>query len=268
MGKYDKKILLSDMDGTLLNSQSKVGKKNRQAISKFIKEGGRFGIATGRSLTNARTFLGSVEVNGYCILANGSLLYDYSRNKYIDEIKLNKAEIIDFLEKCVEEQKNIGIQIYTRDLSYMITPRELADPQVIKDHIPMEFASMKQLWNMNWTKILFSGIPEEIKWIKENSEYLENSHTVSRVQSAEKYYEFLPAGSSKGGMIERLKMYLEKDQTIYAVGDYYNDVEMLRNADVGIAVSNAPDEVKKYADIVCRSCNEDAIADIIENIIR
>ena len=47
MGKYDKIILLSDIDGTLLNSQSRVGEKNRQAISEFIKEGGSFGIATG-----------------------------------------------------------------------------------------------------------------------------------------------------------------------------------------------------------------------------
>ena len=268
MGKYDKIILLSDIDGTLINSQSRVGEKNRQAISEFIKEGGSFGIATGRSLTNARSLLENTEINGYCILANGSLLYDYRKNKYIDEISLNKAEIIKFLEKCMEERKNTDIQIYTRDLSYMITPREFADPQVIKDHIPIEFASVQQIWNMSWTKILFSGNPDEIKWIKENSEYLESSHTVSRVQSAEKYYEFLPAGSSKGEMLERLKMYLEKDQTVYAVGDYYNDVEMLRNADVGIAVFNAPDEVKEYADIVCKSCNEDAIADVIENIIR
>ncbi len=75
MGKYDKIILLSDIDGTLLNSQSRVGEKNRQAISEFIKEGGSFGIATGRSLTNARNFLENIEINGYCILANGSLHY-------------------------------------------------------------------------------------------------------------------------------------------------------------------------------------------------
>lgn len=268
MGKYDGTILLSDMDGTLLNSKSRVSKKNKEAVLNYIKEGGRFGIATGRTLTNAVAFLEDTKINGYCILANGSLLYDCKKQEYVEEIAIDKNSIRDFLKKCLREQKHIGIQVYMRDLSCFISPEEFADPDVVKDHIPVEFSDMEHLWDKNWTKILFSGTEQEIEWIQKESQYLEESAAVNRVRSAVKYYEFLPKGSSKGDMLERLRKHLDKETKIYAVGDYYNDEEMLKNADIGIAVLNAPENVKQYADVVCRNCDEDAIADIIENIIR
>lgn len=268
MGQYDGKILLSDMDGTLLNSESRVSEKNKQAIHDFIKGGGKFGIATGRILRNAAAFLEGVEINGYCILANGSLLYDSEKKEYPEEIGIDQNGIREFLQRCLRERKAIDIQVYARDLSYFISPKELADPDVVQDHIPVGFESMEQLKDVPWLKILFAGEPEDIEWLQKESEYLEQAGVVNRVRSAERYYEFLPEGSSKGGMLKRLRKYLPEDAVVYAVGDFYNDEEMFEAADVGIAVSNAPDSVKEHADRICRSCDESAIADIIENIIR
>ncbi|MEI8201182.1 MAG: HAD hydrolase family protein [Eubacteriales bacterium] len=76
-----KKILLSDLDGTLLDSSSKVSVENQQAIKTFIAQGGHFGIATGRSQLNAVAFLDHVEINTPSILYNGCALYDFEAKK-------------------------------------------------------------------------------------------------------------------------------------------------------------------------------------------
>lgn len=267
MGKYDGIILLSDMDGTLLNAESRVSEKNKEALSTFIKEGGRFGIATGRSLTNAMRFLEGVPINGYCILGNGGLLYDIRTNTYLEEYGLNKKQTKNFLLKCLREKPRIGIQIYGRDMGHIISPEELADPVVVNDHLPVSFDSLHDIQDIEWIKILFSGTKEDILWLMEATEYLETEKIVDRVRSATNYYEFLPVNCNKGNMLNVLRKYINKDQKIYAVGDYYNDVEMIRLADVGIAMQNAPDSVKAHADFVGRDCNHNAIADIIENII-
>lgn len=267
MGKYDGIILLSDLDGTLLNAESRVSEKNKEALSTFINDGGSFGIATGRSLTNAMRFLEGVPINGYCILGNGGLLYDMRTKTYLEGCELTKSKTEEFLLRCLRERPNIGIQIYGKDMGHIISPEELADPVVVKDHHPVRFESLQDIHDIEWIKILFSGSKEDILWLIEETEYLETEKIVDRVRSAFNYYEFLPVNCNKGNMLNVLRKYINKNQKIYAVGDYYNDVDMIIQADVGIAMQNAPDSVKKHADFVCRDNNQNAIADIIENII-
>lgn len=267
MGKYSGKILLSDLDGTLLDSESKASEKNKKAIDIFVEEGGRFGIATGRSLTNAAAFLEGVRINGYCILANGGQLYDYDKKICLEEYGVPKHEIMPFLRRCINERPNIGVQVYARDMSYIVSRKECADPCVVKDHLPVTFDFLENVMEMEWVKILFSGNEEDLNWLKKESAYLEESISVDRVRSAVNYYEFLPVQINKGSMLTKLRQYIEDTDVIYVVGDYYNDIDMLAQADVGIATENAQDDVKEQADRICADNNSSAIADVIYNII-
>lgn len=267
MGKYEGKILLSDIDGTLLNTESTLSLKNAEAIRHFVDEGGKFGIATGRSLTNALSFLENIPINGYCILGNGGLLYDFETQTYLEEYGIIKKETDCFLQRCLKERPQIGIQIYGRDMGYIVSKKELANPEVVKDHHPVQFACVNDVADVNWIKILFFGTEEDIEWLEKESIYLEKNKIVDRVRSSVTYYEFLPVNVNKGTMLNRLRRYTNKNHTIYAVGDYYNDIEMIKQADVGIAMGNAPDLVKTCADYICKDCNQSAIAEVINCII-
>ena len=81
MGRYDKYLLVTDMDGTLLNSQRQVSEKNLAAIDRFTAEGGRFCVATGRTAENAAIFLHNVNINTSGIFFNGATLYDYKKQR-------------------------------------------------------------------------------------------------------------------------------------------------------------------------------------------
>lgn len=267
MRKYEGKILLSDIDGTLLNKEGVLSAKNREAIRYFVDEGGKFGIATGRSLTNALGLLEDIPINGYCILGNGGLLYDFKTRTYLEEYGLIKKETVCFLQRCLKERPKIGIQVYGRDMGYIVSQKEMANPQVVQDHFPIQFACLNDVVDINWIKILFFGTEEDIEWLEKESAYLEKNKIVDRVRSAITYYEFLPVNINKGTMLNKLRRYTNKHYTIYAVGDYYNDLEMIKQADVGIAMGNAPELVKSCADYICKDCDQSAIAEVINYII-
>lgn len=271
MGKFNRIILLSDMDGTLLNSENNVSAKNKKAIEYFIAEGGEFGIATGRSYLNAKKILQGVSINGLSIYANGSLLYDSLGQKYLAVYNIESKKIIPFLEKCLQEKPEISIQIHTKDMCYYVSEEVYEDKRIIKDHEPCKFANLQEIYEETWVKVLCCGTTDDLTWIKDHSNYLETRKDISRTYSGgshgKQYYELLPMGVNKGKMIIHMRRYLSTDCKIYAVGDYYNDIEMIRNADIGIATANAPGELQEMADYVCADCNEGAIADIIENIL-
>lgn len=64
-------LLVSDIDGTLIDSQYEIPPRNREAILRFMKKGGGFAIATGRSWESVLVCLGNLKVNRPCVLANG-----------------------------------------------------------------------------------------------------------------------------------------------------------------------------------------------------
>lgn len=256
------------MDGTLLNSQGLVSEENQRAIKEFVVNGGKFGIATGRSQLNSIDFLKDVELNIPCILYNGCLLYDFKTKKILKSYDLPKSDIVDFLKYCLDYYPQILIQVYTKDMCHIISSKDLADQEVVLDHKPCQFSRMEDIIEEPWIKLLLSGLAKDLHSIESKRLDDELSKKVSWVYSSERYLEFLPKGVSKGNMLNALREEIEESHTIYAVGDYYNDKEMLMEADVGIAMGNAPDDLKEVADLVTVSNDENAIAEIIKTIIK
>ncbi len=267
MKKFANILLLSDMDGTLLNSQSVVSKENQEAVKYFIENGGRFGIATGRSQLNSVLFLDAVKINTPCILYNGCGIYDFAVNRFLALSELPKSGLKVFLEYCLKKFSEIAIQIYCPEMCYFISPESKADPYIISIHQPCEFCQMDDIRDLLWIKILFCGKSEDLKALNAAMPEFDLEGEINWVFSSEVYLEYLPFGVSKGSALQYMKERLNSDCRVYAVGDYNNDVEMLQVADVGIATKNAISSLKELADIITVSNDENAIADIIYNIL-
>ena len=75
--RYEDTVILTDLDGTLFNSQGLVSAENRAAISEYINQGGLFGVATGREPHNARLHLPNLPMNAPSIVLNGAAIYDF-----------------------------------------------------------------------------------------------------------------------------------------------------------------------------------------------
>ena len=79
-GKFSDYLLVSDMDATLLDDNHTISEENRQAIDYFIKNGGRFTVATGRMVEAVRAYMPNLHINAPAVLHNGAKIYDYEKD--------------------------------------------------------------------------------------------------------------------------------------------------------------------------------------------
>lgn len=264
---YNNIILLSDMDGTLLNTNGIVSEQNKDALKEFVTNGGKFGIATGRNQMNSITFLDGIELNAPCILYNGGALYDFKTNQFLALCELKKAKLIEYLRFCMKEFPDIVILIFSPDQCSVISVKENTNPDFIAEHQPCEFCKIEDIIEKPWVKILFCAENQMLRSLEREMLKFDLEQNVHCVFSSGIYMEFLPYQTNKGSMLMRLRELMGKDYKIYAVGDYKNDIEMLNQAEVGIAVHNAHPDLKKIADFITVSNDESAIADVINHIL-
>lgn len=264
--EFEHCILLTDLDGTLLNSKKEIGEKNKKAIQSFIQNGGRFGIATGRTLENVKTVLETITTNFPSIYLNGCVLYDNEKEIVVQKKTLNDSSLISLMKECMERWKDIMIEVYTEHTMYVITEE---NPSILKGHRPYEKKRLEDIKG-DWLKVMFCSLEQEQLWKLE--EYIKSVDRYSELQyvfSDSIYLEILPQNAGKGAMIPVLKQknYRNDTDIIHAVGDYYNDISLLQNADYKIAVKNAVPKLQEMADyITCH--NEDGIIEDIVNWIR
>ena len=268
MFNYNKYLLISDLDGTLINSQHSISQENLDAISNFIKNGGSFAIATGRSKDNIRPYIENLTLNGPCILYNGGGIYNFQEERFLATELMDKSVVEQYIIYCMKNYKNMVVEIFTPDMLYIITPDHILDPYVEREKQVYLRTTLDEVMKMDWIKVLMYDSPESLQ--KAHS-MLENYNFLDKVDSFFSqifYLELIKKGISKGSALARLKnSHQYRDKIIIAVGDYDNDFEIIRMADVGIAVGNARECVKAVADIVTVSNDENALHEIIYNII-
>ncbi len=267
MGKYSGTLLLSDLDGTLLDSSGIVSQNNKTAIREFTENGGLFGVATGRSHQNFRKFVEGVEINAPCILYNGCAIYDSGKDSFLDAVYLPVEKLKGWVEDCLRFHPEVMMHIYAPDSCHIISSEEKGNPVIFSDHQPAKYSDFKEVLDKPWLKVLAYGRHDELKDIEDRLLEMGLNDEIHHVYSSDVYLEILPKSATKGFMLERLRGILDRGIRIYAVGDYLNDLEMIASADVGIAMGNAAENVKDIADIITVSNDESAIAEIIRNII-
>ncbi len=261
---FSKLVLMSDLDGTLFNSECKISVRNKKAIQMFTENGGRFGISTGRTPMNSKPLIEGVCINTPSIVFNGSGLYDFHTETLLETFFLQKERLIPMITNCLGRHPNIDIQIYSENEINFVSPRETSDPDFITMHSPCVFKSLQEVFKENWLKILFCGEHQELEELQQEFKKEGIEESVHIVFSSEIFLEILPSGINKGSALAWLKDHLKEEHRVFcAVGDYYNDIELLKEADVAATPSNGVNAVKKLADQILVSNDEDAIADFI-----
>src|SRR5699024_10519909 len=105
-------LLVSDLDGTLLNSSQNISLDNKKAIARFHAEGGKFTIATARMKEAAFPYAKELNVNIPIILYNGAVVYDHINNKNILFKTLNNPEELLSIIHPLIKTNNLGLMMY------------------------------------------------------------------------------------------------------------------------------------------------------------
>ena len=262
MGKFDGYLLLSDFDGTLAHiehtllpdgtkiQKSVISQENCDAIRYFQSEGGLFTLATGRQPEHVEKWKAQVVPNTYISSLNGAYLYDAATKQVLfsrpmDEGYIEVAQSI--LSACPALTE--------------IRFTALSDCFVIKQNQPILLPNGEPLYKMVFIT------PEEYsdEYSQRIALLLDDRYTSMR--SWMSGIEVQTRGTGKGDSIARMKAALgERARVAVAVGDFENDVDMIRAADIGYAVENAVPILKEAADRITVSNRESAIAKIIEEL--
>ncbi|SEN52576.1 Cof-type HAD-IIB family hydrolase [Lihuaxuella thermophila] len=259
-------LLVSDIDGTLLNNDKEISRHNMESISRFCRMGGLFTLATGRSYMEAKRYIEQLEPRLPVILCNGAVLYEPASESVIPVHTMPRELMLSLLHE-LERKLPSSVDLFAYGLNTVYATRmgPLAEAGVdqIDFHVEM-LGSFEQIPDILCIKVIAVASGEDMKLLLDWSKTAD--FPVDFIPSSDNYFEILPAGASKGNALSALlkKIGLTPDKAA-AIGDHCNDLSMLSLAGLGAAVANAHPAVLQQAKVIVPSNNEDGVAHLIHN---
>jgi len=265
---YQDFVLVADLDGTLANSEHIVSQKNKDAIAHFVAEGGFFSVATGRTQNNAVPYMAGVVVNAPCILYNGGALFSWQEQRFLKINHMEGTYLADFLKSCIITFPKMCIEVFTKEQLYVVTDPANVDEHMLREKQDFVYTGIDDILGKLWIKVILCDSHEHLLTSQKLLSLFDGQNKTNNFFSAVTYLEIVERHVSKGNMLsELLNMEQFHDKKVIATGDFHNDIEMLRLADCGIAPANAQDDVKKIADVISVSNDDDLMHDIIYRIL-
>lgn len=262
------KMVITDVDGTLLDTKQQIPPENKRAIEELRREGILFSLATGRMFTSARPIIEELELTTPIILYNGAQITDKGGSILFES---NLKREIAFEALAINKEYGFSALIYYQEKIYVDQLDERIRRQIIKDGVDCHpvGGKLEEIVTYNPTKILFIGPKEETNSLKQTLQ-MQLGDEAHPIHSEENYIELLPPHISKGMALRVLAAMLKiKLEEIVAIGDNSNDIELLEESGLAAAPINANPNLLKIADLVSQktSC-QGAVADIICQVFR
>lgn len=261
-------IILSDMDGTLLDTKKNISEENIAAIRRFTELGGKFTVATGRTVQSFEQFTKILDLREPIIMFNGAAIHDYTSGTtlYTHPLPEVSRGMTAELARLMPES---GGEVLRIEGTYVFSNTEYQQLHTRLCGITPEYAELDDIPEGDWLKVLFSLAPEDVPKLEILVKQLGFDKNADFVKSSEIFLEMLPKGVSKGSALnEYRKLEGMEDFTFVAIGDFDNDIEMIEAADLGVCPANAEDCVKQKANkVLSRTNDESAVAELIDFII-
>ncbi len=261
------KLLISDLDGTLLEKDHSISHEVFELVKKIENLGVLFSIATGRALSAAKDYIEKLNLTTPVILFNGARIYDPVQNKYIVQYFLSK-KAVELALKVINSNRNLTAAFFVNEEVYMYNVGPNAATYLIRDALTYRSVDdLRFVENLNITKIVFASYPYNLSKLEiELPEFFEQQADV--VRSEDDLLEILPRSINKGSALKKLCELLKitLDEVI-AMGDSMNDFQMIKTSGIGIAVGKASDELKKAAKFYFQT-GKDALQKVYEMLER
>ena len=259
------RLLVLDLDGTLLDHKSELLPNTEAAVKKVMAQRIKVTFATGRLFGDAFPYAQRLDLTLPLILNHGALLQSLAGEVLANwQIDSSSAQALI----AIARRTNCACQVYSRGQLYL---EKMAAWN--KEYLKYSFTSPQLVPNLAAVaahgpeQIDFLGEPEELEPVRKIIEK-ELGAAVQPTSSYRHLLEILPPGVSKGRALQCLADYLQIPlSTTIAVGDGYNDLEMILAAGLGVAMGNAPEEVRQQADYVTAPNHEDGLAQFLDDFI-
>lgn len=269
-------LIVCDLDGTFLRKDKSVTEENRAAVSRARERGIRFSICTGRIQTMTEYYLKDLELDTPVITANGALIWDPVSRETLWDLPMEEEEALAILRFAREQ--GLDYCALTMEMSYFCENNirrqrfELYN-QIARAHgFPpmglMEFdTGFACLKGKRVYKILIYEVREGQGQLAR--EFLDTLPKTGYTSSEDRLLDIAHHAVNKGYGLRKLSELLEIPlEKVCAMGDYENDIPMLKEAGYSVAMGNGCEEIKKAADFVTRSNEDSGVAWAMEHFLK
>lgn len=261
---YSKWLLVSDIDGTLNDKSFNLPQKNKEAIERFVNNGGVFTLCSGRNLQSLSIHYNKLGIKTPAIFLNGAGIYDFKTSEitYFNPITTEGEKIIlDIFSRF----KSLQLTVFGTETIYL-AKRTCIYGRVISKFDKLNHKLCKKITDLPtgvWGKVTFFSFPKTLKKIQKiiKTEYNDyfDCFLTSRCT-----LEVVNKGVNKGAGVKKLARLLNVElSNTAAIGDYYNDVDMLKTVNHPACCGQAPEDIKEISEYVTCHCNQGAVADFI-----
>ena len=271
MKKSDYKLLIVDIDGTLLGEDRTISVEDREALAKVGEQGIQVCLSTGRATIACLSIIERLSLDGYHIFFDGALVTNLETGEEVYAQPISPEivkQAIDF-----SHSNDINLELYSathylveRETSWVAYRRFFGIEPTVVD--------FSEVWKRE--RIVKGGLLVESPQEAERVEYFQR-HFEGRLQLSwartpafpgVDFINVIAPEVSKGKALEALASYLGVPLAqVIAIGDGTNDIPVLSVAGLGIAMDNAPDEVKAVADYVTLHIDHSGVAAAINKFL-
>lgn len=273
--KLDKlKLIVFDLDGTLLNDKGVIGIETKKLIKKLKEFDVHFSFASGRLHSALTKYADELEIDTPLISLDGCLIKSYPEGNIIFESFVKENYVLKAIHYA--DRFLVSIALCHADAIFY-TDENATIPQVM-EKFGAKYQEVESYddYIKNTLEIVFAGDNGRVvKFISERLSFpysfgLNTSYFRSNTKEGIYYLEVRKKGSSKRKGLIRLLKYLKLNFDEAAVlGDWYNDLSLFKTRALKIALSNAVPEIKSLADFISeKSNNEDGAAEFLEMVLK
>jgi len=260
------RLVVADLDGTARSRRLGITPGVRRAIADARARGVRVCVATGRMWQSAAPWVRSLGVDAPAILYNGGRVFDFNGGRILYERRL-AAESTRQALAVIRRDPEVQPHLFLNDRVYVERRHPMTEAYAEDDGLEYEVVTaFEPLLTGDPHKILVLGTPGRLKALSRAAR--QGGLAARAVQSEPTKLEFLPPGISKGtalrAMLEALGV---EPGEVIAVGDNWNDLEMIEAAGLGVAMADAPEGVRARADHVCATADEEGFRHVLERFV-
>lgn len=263
------KMIVLDLDDTLLREDQTISERTKQALMDAQAKGVKVVLASGRptfGMKHIAEELSLAKFGSYILSFNGGKIYNASTFEEIFSSTLTPEAVHDLYE--ISRRENVFIHTYIGDEIITEDENKYTTIEGNLTGLPIRIVeNFVDTVTEPVVKVLMVDAPENLKKV-ETKLQAELNTQFSVMRSKPYFLEFTEQGVTKGTSLNQLIQVCGiKREEVIAIGDSYNDLAMIEFAGLGVAMGNAPDDIKEKADYVTDSNMNDGVAKVVEEFV-
>lgn len=263
------KMIVLDLDDTLLRDDHTISERTKQVLMQAQENGVKVVLASGRptfAMVHIAEELSLHQYGSYILSFNGGKITNFRTKEDVFVSTLSKE--VSHRLYDLSRRENVYIHTYIQDEIITADDNEYSRKESMITGLPIKIVEdFKDAVTVPVIKLLMVENPEKLQVVEAKLQK-EFEDEFSIMRSKPYFLEFTEKGVTKGTSLQALidQLGITREEVI-AIGDSYNDVSMIEFAGLGVAMGNAPDDIKELADYVTDTNMNDGVAKVVENFV-